>query len=112
MNDMQYTPFTLDEANEIAEDFEDLIDTDFRADIGLVYLIDNVMVCPFDEAGKQVFADNYFKTKDKTGSLRFFKGEEFDVIVFVYDADDETSYAWFDIRSFAEQRGIKYSFPG
>ena len=75
---MQYTPFTLDEANEIAEDFEDLIDTDFRADIGLVYLIDNVMVCPFDEAGKQVFADNYFKTKDKTGSLRFFKGEEFE----------------------------------
>ena len=108
---MLHIPFTLDEANEIAEDFEDLIDTDFKGTEGLVYLIDNVVVGPFDEADQVVFANNYYRSKDKNEAINFYKGEDYDVIIFAHDAENETIYACFDIRSFAGQRGIKYSFP-
>lgn len=109
---MQHNPFTLDEANEIAEDFEDLVDTEINTGQGKVYVIHNVVVCPFDEPGKQLFADNYRKTKDKNELINFHKGDEYDVVIFAYDADDEADYNWFDIRTFAERRGIKYNFPG
>ena len=108
---MDTTPFTLDEANEIAEDFEDLIDTSFKTKDGLSYTIENVLVCPFNETEKEQFARIYLDTKNKTESLSFYKGEEFDVAVFTYSgAAAATGYTWFSIRSFAEQRGIKYKF--
>lgn len=108
---MELTPFTLEQAEEIAEDFEDLLDTDFTISKAMVYLIDNVLVCPFDEENKKLFAANYHQTKDSKSSLSFYNGNEYDVIVFAYDTDD-TGYTCIDIRTFAEHRGIgTYSFP-
>jgi hypothetical protein len=108
---MNLTPFTLDEANEIAEDFEDLIDTDFSVSKTLVFMVDNVVVSPFNEADKMAFAENYHRTKDKTESLALYEGDEYDVILIAY-AEDEITFSYIDIRTFTEQRGIQYSFPG
>jgi hypothetical protein len=108
---MKNTPFTVDEAIDIAEDFEDLIDTDFSINKALIYLVENVMICPFKEDDKKLFVSNYHYSKDKDGALDFYKGKDYDVIVLAYDVDDESSFTYIDIRTFANQKGIKYDFP-
>jgi hypothetical protein len=107
---MEHTPFSLEQANDIAEDFEDLIDTDFSISNAVDYLIDNVVVCPFNDADKKLFATNYHHTKEKASSLNFYTGTEFDVIVFAYDMDN-AAYTYIDIRTFVEHKGITYRFP-
>ena len=102
---------TLEEAIEIADDFEDLIDTDFTVSKALTYYIDGVLVCPYPEADKKLFISNYQFSRDKDGALSFYKGEDYDVILMAYDIDDESSHIQLDIRSFAGQMGITYSFP-
>ena len=46
------SPFTLEEALEICEDFEDLKDTEFTMDTDTIYLVDDVVLCPFPKADK------------------------------------------------------------
>jgi len=109
---MNNFPFTLEEATDIAEDFEDLIDTDFAVGNSLVFEVNNVLVCPYDDDEKKKFAVHYHDTKDGQIFLKSYKGSEYDVIVFAYDIDDITSYSYTDIMTFTEQRGINYTFPG
>jgi hypothetical protein len=107
---MGSTPFTLEQANDIAEDFEDLADTDFSINKTIVYMIDNVLVCPFRDEDKNLFATNYHQTKEKESSMSFYNGDQYDVMVFAYDIDD-AAYTCIDIRTFAEHKGITYKFP-
>jgi len=109
---MNNFPFTLEEATDIAEDFEDLIDTDFAMGNSLVYEVNNVVVSPYEEEDKTKFAAYYHETKDAQIALKTYMGNEYDVIVFAYDIDDVTNYIFTDIRTFVEQRGINYAFPG
>ncbi len=83
------TPFTIEEATEICEDFEDLKDTEFNIDTSAEYLVQDVVISPFNEVDKQKFIDNYFTTKDGTKSLSGYTGNEYDVIIFAYDIADE-----------------------
>jgi hypothetical protein len=108
---MESTPFTSDEAAEIAEDFEDLKDTEFRLDGPVIYLVENVVVSPFQEGDKYVFIQHYLATKDGAASLSKYSGNEFDVLLFVYDADNEADLVHTNIRTFATQQGIAYDFP-
>jgi hypothetical protein len=108
---MQQAPFTYDEAEEIAEDFEDLADTSFRTAEGAVYSIDNVLACPFDAKEQALFTGLYLKTGNKNEALATYNVKDFDVIVLAYTETEDKDYKAFDIRSFAELRGIKYSFP-
>lgn len=108
---MKNAPFSIEEAIEIAEDFEDLVDTDFSINKALIYLVDTVMICPFREDDKKLFVSNYHYSKDREGALDFYKGKDYDVIVLAYDVDDESSFTYIDIRTFAAQRGIQYQFP-
>jgi hypothetical protein len=107
---MTHKPYTIDEANEIAEDFEDLIDTDFKLE-KITYIVDNIVAGPFKEEDKELFVKNYLKTKNAAQSLVFYNGSEFDVLLFACNEDDDTSYICTDIRTFTEQRGIRYNFP-
>lgn len=107
---MEYSPFTLEEANEIAEDFEDLIDTEFSLNND-VFLIDSVTVCPFNEDDKEIFTEAFHQTKDYPQSIAFYSGNEFDVIILASHAADEANYTWISIRNFAAEKGIKYNFP-
>jgi hypothetical protein len=108
---MTHKPYSLDEATEIAEDFEDLIDTDFTLDKTITYVVDNVVAGPFNEDSKELFVKNYLKTKNAEESLNFYDGKEFDVLLFAYDENDDTSFICIDIRTFTEQKGIRYNFP-
>ena len=107
---MGNTPFNLSKANDVAEDFEDLVDTDFRAQNGKVYVIESVCVAPFNEQDKQQFTDKYLSCRDREEAVSFYAGNEFDVLVFFFEEADET--AWFsqDIRAFVTERGITYNF--
>ena len=107
---MKFTPFTFDEATEICEDFEDLIDTEFTLDLK-TYLIDNVVVSPFNEQDKQKFIHSHLAAKDGSAPQNNYKGEDYDVILFIYDADNEGDKEHINIRAFAAQQGIAYNFP-
>jgi hypothetical protein len=108
---MEYTPFTLEEAKEIAEDFEDLKDTEFNIDTPYEFMVHDVVVCPFNQADKKTFVDGYYRSKDQSESIRFFKGNDYDVILFAFDVDDEANYTYINIRDFVLEKGIKYNFP-
>ena len=108
---MAATPFSLEEAIDIAEDFEDLIDTDFGVE-GTVYEVVDVMVCPHHDEDQKVFFEQYTAGKNKEAALGTYSGDEYDVAVFACDLADPEQYTCIDIRTFAEQRGIKYNYPG
>jgi len=107
---MAHTAFKYDEAIEIADDFEDLIDTDFSIN-ALTYFIENVLVSPYTEEDKTLFLSNFRVSRDKEGATGFYKGDKFDVIVLAYDVDDESSFIHIDIQTFVKQMGITYHFP-
>jgi len=106
---MAFAPFTLEEATDIAEDFEDLIDTDFDVD-GAVYEVLDVLISPFHEQDGKDFIEVYRVSKDKETSLSAYTGDEYDVIVFACDINDADRHTYIDIRSFTEQKGIRYNF--
>lgn len=108
---MEEKGFTLEEAVEIADDFEDLIDTEFNTDRTTTYFIENVLVAPFPPDAQKQFADEYHKSRDKESALSFYTGSEYDVLVMTCNVNDESVLIPVDIRTFALERGIKYSFP-
>ncbi len=110
---MNNFPFTLAEATDIAEDFEDLIDTDFAVGNSLVFEVNNVLICPYEDDEKKKFAAQYHETKDTQIALKnHILAMNTMLLLFSYDIDDLTSYIYTDIRTFVEQRGINYTFPG
>ena len=108
---MDLIPFSLEEATDIAEDFEDLIDTDLNYN-GAVYEVADVVICPYTDADRKIFTGNYLNTKDKETAISFYDGNEYDVIVYAHDIDDNGQATFIDIRTFAEQKGIQYNYPG
>ena len=109
---MELTPFTIEEAGEISEDFEDLTDTEFKIGSSPVMLVANVSIAPFNEADKNRFVENYHGSKDSKEALSFYCGDDYDVVLITCDPDNEDDLSYIDIRTFADLRGIKYSFPG
>lgn len=75
--------FTLDNAQEIREDFEDLIDTEFH-DNGVSYFVDELIIEPV-EGG-------------------------FDVVIVASD-DVTGDKITIPIRNYIERNGINYNFP-
>ena len=108
---MNFTPFTLEEAKEIWDDFEDLKDTEFKLGSPTVFLVDDVVISPFNEENKLEFINNYAQTKNSEASLSSYSGDEYDVLLVAYDVDDETNLTYIGIRTFAAEKSIKYSFP-
>ncbi len=108
---MELTPFTLEEAEEIREDFEDLVDTEFKIGTSPVMLVDAVVISPFDATEKNGFAERYYTTRDSDEALSQYSDGEYDVMLITSEADAETNYSYIGIREFAEIRGIKYEFP-
>ena len=108
---MELTPFTIEEAVEICEDFEDLIDTEFKIGSSPMLLVAQVAITPFHETDKNRFAESYYQTKNSENALSFYKGSNYDVLLMIYQVDDETNYSYIDIRTFVNLKGIKYSFP-
>lgn len=108
---MDIRPFTLDEAVEICDDFEDLTDTEFYAPDGRLVLVDHVLVCPFGETERQMFVQLIIAATDSGVALQAFPGDAYDVILLVSPADDEANRYDIDIRTYAREKGVKYAFP-
>ena len=110
---MGNTPFSFDDAEEIAEDFEDLIDTELTMPVTgtSVFMVDAVAVCPFDAIEKERFADEFYKTRDVSGALAGYTGSDYDVILLLTDADNESNYSYLGIRTYILEKGITYNFP-
>jgi hypothetical protein len=108
---MDSRPFTLEEATEICEDFEDLLDTEFKVGESPLLLIEQVTIAPFLETDKISFVERYDQMHDTQNALNFYSGPDYDVLL-ITSAGDEAKCAYIDIRTFAGLKGINYSFPG
>ena len=108
---MELTPFTLEDAAEICEDFEDLIDTEFKLGTSPMLLVAHVSIAPFSEDGKNDFVESYHQSHSSESALRAYAGTDYDVILITCEADNESNYSYIDIRTFATLKGIKYAFP-
>ena len=110
-NTLDIRPFTLVEATEIAEDFEDLVDTEFIT-AGVFYLVDDVLVAPFTSLSKDVYAAQYDPSLGRGQFIADYKGDEqYEVIILVQDVEQKRPRLCMDIRSYTSERGIKYRFP-
>lgn len=107
---MEFNPFTLADAEEIAEDFEDLIDTEFALD-GSLYIVDGVLVAPYAEEEKKEFVERYYSSRNAAEALSAYSGSEYDVVLAVSYSADETQHNYIRISSFVVEKGISYNFP-
>ena len=108
---MELTPFTLEDAAEICEDFEDLIYTEFKLGSSPMLLVAHVSIAPFSEEGKNSFVESYYQSHNSEDALSPYTGTEYDVVLITCEADNESNYTYIDIRTFATLKGIKYAFP-
>lgn len=111
---IENTPFTFEEAGEICEDFEDLVDTEFTlpsSGINTVFMVDAVAICPFGEAQKAQFLNRYQETRNITAAIEGYDGPDYDVILLLSDADNEADFSYLGIRTFVAEKGITYNFP-
>ncbi len=108
---MDYTPFTLEDAEEVREDFEDLVDTDFKIGTSPEMFVENVVIAPFPAAEREVFFEKYYASKDCGTALAAYNGKDYDVILVTCETQNDSNYSHIGIREFAGLRGIKYDFP-
>jgi len=105
------TPLALDEATEICEDFEDLKDTEFIMN-GTQYLVNDVVICPHPEQDRQAFIDSCLANGNNCeGALDAYTGSDFDVILFICNAENEEEVLFMTIRTYAAEQGVAYNFP-
>jgi hypothetical protein len=104
-------PFSLTEAEEIQEDFEDLIDTEFAWGDKTV-IVDGLLVCPHPAEEKEAFFEEYALGNDLDDVLDEYSGTEFDVIIAVCDVADESKVSFISIAEYVAEKGITYNFPG
>ena len=112
---MEKSPLTLEDATDIAEDFEDLIDTDVIEKDGITYTVTHVVVSPFNEADKNSFAQTCINQSADNANelLREYNTSDYDVIIISQNTDAETNNEFhvIDIRTFIQENGINYRLP-
>lgn len=108
---MQNTPFTLAQAADICEDFEDLIGT--SPDIGgIKNVVEAVIFCPFEEGLKLEFIRNYtLSGGDGEKALAGYDADDYDVIILFRTSEDSVSPLFYSIRDYIDQIGLKYNYP-
>ena len=103
------TPFTLEQATEIQEDFEDMQDTDIGD-----FIVDEVAITPASEEALAEFIQEYptYNNAEKTMAAISHSGDEYNVLLIGYDKDDAARLVYMPITEYIETRGVKYNFPG
>ena len=99
-------PFTLDEAIEIAEDFEDLVDSE----LGNRLPIDYIAVGP---AYLELDSDYIATIKQNSGidGYQYIHSSNLYDVYAIWINDDSGNGETLDIRSLAQENGIQYNFP-
>jgi hypothetical protein len=106
-------PFTYEQAQEICEDFEDLIDTELvlRTPDPVKCVIDHVCIVPFSEADKRSFMEHYTASGDPQHALLQCSGDAFDVVIIARDVRDEDEIIIQSIEEYIAANGVRYNFP-
>lgn len=111
MHTMLAKPFSLEDAKEICEDFEDLIDTELIFD-GVLYMVEDVTVCPFHASEKEAFFASYEIGQRGQDDSHHADEEAFDVTLVVTNLEKEDDGLFFiGIRQYIADKGVNYNFP-
>jgi hypothetical protein len=107
------TPFTYEQAKDISEDFEDLIDTTMMMphNPSKAYEVVHVAPCPYHEGDKTKFLRAYTQEKDIEKAIAFYSGSEYDVLIMAHNITDGNDVVTIPIRQYIEVNGIRYNFP-
>ncbi len=97
---------TLDIAEEVLSDFEDLVDTEFSIN-GNSYIVDAIVISPAAQPGKDAFAESWLR--DKNGQN--YSGDDCDVLLMVTDTSGSEAASYISIETFITEKGISYNFP-
>ncbi|MGN6476201.1 MAG: hypothetical protein ACTHKV_03160 [Flavipsychrobacter sp.] len=104
-------PFTYEQAEEICEDFEDLVDTELVIE-GVQHYIDHVIIVPFSTADQALFIQSYREAGNMLPALDNYTGDQYDVIIIASKMQDINDITTIDIRKYIEDNGVSYNFPG
>ncbi|MCD6011193.1 MAG: hypothetical protein K0Q79_1055 [Flavipsychrobacter sp.] len=108
---MKTSPYSLQEARELAEEYQYLIKQPFAHDSNAV--VENVIICPFDEASRKRFLIFYFLFNNAEKALaQEYKGLLFDVLVIGRSMLDEHELQQEDLYSWLkENKGLYKTIP-
>lgn len=104
---MKYKPFTKEEAEEIAEDFEDLPGTPLNGSQDAPD-ITYVLVTPFTLRKRDAYILSYHGNSETALPE---EETEYDVAIVVMDENDTIGLCE-TVRDYVTTRGINYHFPG
>jgi len=102
-------PFTYEQAEEICEDFEDLVDTELVIE-GVQHYIDHVIMVPYP-TNKELFIQSYREAGNILPALDSYTGDQYDVIIIASKMQDSNDITTIDIRKYIEDNGVSYNFP-
>lgn len=102
--------FSLAQAEEIAEDFEDLKDTEFSVHC-TSYIIEEVLVVPFENDLLRSFFDRYVITRNASELMVSNDLSLYNVILVVSPLHDQSSLSYFTITQYVSDLGVGYNFP-
>lgn len=98
--------FTYEQACEIAEDFEDLKDTEFLLG-GVWYFVEDVLVLP---SGMPL--DGVEMQQLRLGLFQYDVAADHDVVIAASSEQTSGLTNFIDIRSYMLEKGISYNMPG
>ncbi len=103
---MKTSPYSLQEARELAEEYQYLIRQPFAENSSAI--IENVIICPFDEASRKKFLIFYFLFNNAEKALgQEYKGLLFDVLVIGRSMLDEHELQQEDLHTWLkENKGL------
>jgi hypothetical protein len=107
---MSPIPFTLDDAREICEDFEDLIDTEFRY-AGTDILVENVVVTPYAEPAKTDFLVALANANNAMELLSEYEADGYDVVIVGLVDDNGEPKHYIPVTQYVAENGINYNLP-
>jgi len=102
-------PFTFQQAQEIAEDFEDIIDTE-QGRGGVKMVIDAILIRPFEEANRDQPLEDYYNSENIEIQDTEDANAQYVVLV-VMSAVEEGGVTVLDITDYVAANGINYNFP-
>ena len=101
--------FTYTEAQDIAGDFEDIVDTEYIKS-GIKAVIDNVIICPYHFITQYATLMEYYNGDEAKLPVEDEPGALYAVLVVMSSLDNDAIIIQ-DITAYVEDNGINYNFP-
>ncbi len=106
---MTVKAFTYTQAQEIAEDFEDLVDTEHRR-VGETYVIDDIIIRPYDAVKAHQNLDEYYGAEEIQLETVEDPDAMYAVLVIMSSIADGSIFVQ-DITDYVAANGVNYNFP-